>query len=454
MPAAGDNKRPKQGLQLNGMPRRKLGLVFVLLSLSPAASALKVEPVVGTGILYTNNAKLAESNKDSDEILAGLVGARISESDGPFRADANTSLTYENYLDHTYGNQRWFNLDASAGWEMIRERLDWGMRDYFTQTSINNLNADTPTNLENTNVFSFGPTVFFPLSPRQSITLRPVFSDFYYKNSDTDNQSYGTSAEWLYQARPDMKVGLNGSATSVKYQKDDQFPDYSLYTLEMVLTGALPRSQYTIDMGRTNISRDNVNDQSGFSAHVDWLYNLSGHSSIEAYAATDLTDSSQQLLNSEINPATGDSANVQTSGDVLRNKIFRMTYIRKGSTLNSSIWTEFRHLDYKESPDDRKVKGIGAQFDYQVTALLTTGIYGTYNNTKQTDMDRDDKDYGTGVTARYRLSRKLSTRLALQYQKKDSTVNTEQYSEYSVFLGLVYGFGQVPIPGRYQFGSY
>ena len=117
--------------------------------------------------------------------------------------------------------------------------------------------------------------------------------------------------------------------------------------------------------------------------------------------------------------------------------------------MNSNIWTEFRDLDYKESPDDREVKEIGAKLDYQVTAVVSTGIYGRYNNTKETDINRDYKRYETGVTASYRLSRKLSTRLDLQYRKKDSSSNNDGYTEYSAFLGLVYGFGGIPTPGGY-----
>ena len=447
MPVAPRNRE----MQLNRMRGLKLGLLSVLLSLSPVASALEIEPFVGTGVKFTDNAKLTEKNEDSDQILNGLVGAKITENDGPVRANANTSLSYENYLDNTYGDKYWFNLSATAGWEMIRDRVDWGVYDYFTQSQINNLDSDTPSNTQNTNVFSFGPNITLPISSRQTITVQPLFSDFYYENSDTDNQQYGVTANWLYQLRQDMKAGLNGGATTVRYDKNDKNPDYSIYNLRGVVSGTRPRSEYRMEMGGTNISRDNADDQNGFSANLDWLYNITGHSSVRAYAATDLTDSSQQFLNSQIDPGTGDYNNVQTSGDVLRNKIFRVDYIRKDSTLNSNIWTEFRDLDYKESPDDRKVKEIGARLDYQVTAVVSTGIYGRYNNTKETDINRDYKRYETGVTASYSLSRKLSTRLNLQYRKKDSSSNNDGYTEYSAFLGLVYGLGSIPTPGGYGY---
>lgn len=443
--------RPQQEMQLNRMRGLKLAFLSVLLALSPLASALEFEPFVGAGVRFTDNAKLTENNEDSDQILTGFVGARITDNDGPLRANADTSLTYENYLNNTYGDKHWFYLAATADWEMIRDRVDWGVSNYFTQTQVNNLDSETPSNIQNTNVFSFGPDITLPLSARQTITLRPLFTDFYYQDSDTDNQQYGVTADWLYKLRPDMQAGISGGATTVKYDDSDKNPDYSTYNLGGVVTGTRPRSQYSIEMGRTNISRDNADDQNGFYANLDWLYNITGHSSIRAYAATALTDSSQELLNSQTDPGTGDYSNVQTSGDVLRNKIFRVSYIRKDSTLNSNIYTEFRDLDYKESPDDREVKEIGAQLDYQVTTVLSTGIYGSYNNTKESDMSNDYKRYQTGVTAGYKLSRKLSTRFDLRYQKKDSSSNNNEYTEYSAFLGLVYGLGSIPTTGGYGY---
>ncbi len=454
MPVTPGNNRPQQEMQPNGMRRLKLGLLSVLLVLAPFASALEIKPVVSIGLQYTDNAKLTDKNEDSDEIFVGLVGAEISERNGPFRVDANSSLAYDHYFNDTYGDKHWFNLGANAGWEMIRDRVDWVASDYFSQTQINNLDSSTPDNTQNTNAFTLGSNIFLPVTGRQTITLSPLFSDFYYEDSDTDNQQYGLNAEWLYQLYPNMKTGIDGGVTTVRYKKDDQNPDYSRYNLDWVVTGSRPRSQYSIRLGGTSINRDKVDNQNGYNGYLSWLYNITGSSSVRAYVETDLTDSSQQYLNSKNDPGTGDYSNVQTSGDVLRNKIFRMEYNRKKSTLNSTIWTELRDLDYKESPDDRKITEIGAHFDYQATAALTTGIYGIFNKTKETDMSTDYKQYTTGVSAGYRLSRKLSTRFNLQYQKKDSSSNNNEYTEYSAFLGLVYGLGQGPTSGGYGSGGY
>jgi len=98
----------------------------------------------------------------------------------------------------------------------------------------------------------------------------------------------------------------------------------------------------------------------------------------------------------------------------------RISYRRDDSTFNTEMWSELRDLDYKESPDDRDVKEFGARLDYKVSALITTGIFGSYNRTKETDNRRKDKTYVLRGNAGYSLSPKLSANFDLQYQNRDS----------------------------------
>ena len=88
---------------------------------------------------------------------------------------------------------------------------------------------------------------------------------------------------------------------------------------------------------------------------------------------------------------------------------------------------------------------VGANLDYRVTAALSTGILGSYTRTKETD--DEDKRYSITGTVGYQLTRKLRTNLDLSYQDQDGGLGTE-YSEFSTFVRLVYGFANVGRPGR------
>jgi len=406
---------------------------------SPAAVALDFMSSIGAGMEYTDNARLTSRNEKDDWIASGNIAASLTETGGPLEASVNTSVTYNDYLNNTYSEQTYFKLGAVAGWKQIENRLEWNASNFFSQTPVDSIDPDTPNNLQDTNVFSFGPRVNFPINGRHNISFSPVFRDYYYEDSDTDNQEYGLSAGWSYQMYPTLNVGLSSSISDVRYDDDKRNPDYTRTKYQAVLSGTRPYSVYTLKLGMTNIDRDRFDDQDGASGSLDWLFNISGISSLRAFISSDISDSSDAYYSSSIDPDTGDYNTVQTSGDVLRNSTARITYKRDGTVVKARVWTELRDLDYKESPDDRKVMVVGTSLDRRVATVITAGVYGKYNKTKETDTSRTDKSYVVGGKMGFNLSRKLSANINLQYQNKDSTRSIDEYSEYSVFAGLTYG---------------
>ena len=281
--------------------------------------------------------------------------------------------------------------------------------------------------------------------------MRPEYRNFYYEDVGDDNQQYALSANWFYGMYPTMGVSLDGSMTETVYDGgDNSATDYTRTTAHAGLSGTTARSDYSLNLGGTDIDRDKAGSTSGFSGNLTWSYNLSGHSSARVYLSSDITDTGNLLLNSQTNPDDGDYSNVQTSNDVVRNNILRLTYRREDATLNTEVWGEFRDLNYEGDQggqgdqDDRDVREVGANLDYRVTAALTAGIFGRYTWTKEPDTDRKDKHYSVTGTIGYQLTRKLRTNLDLRYQDQDSKGGLgSEYSEFSSFVRLVYGFARV-----------
>ena len=410
----------------------------LLLLASSHVQALNLDTGISVGMRYTDNAALRSSNEEDDWIATATVGASLIDDTGPFTASASGSLSHLNYLNDTFGDQDYMSLGAVAAWEQIAGSLVWNARDYYGQTSVNSLGAVTPSNVQNTNVFSVGPDFLFMLSPRNQVNLGLEFLDFYYEDSNADNQQYALTTGWLYQMYPTMAVGLSGGVRDVSY---DDNPDYTSTNLGFVLNGSRPRSTYTVNLGARHIDRDGFDNQDGFSGSIDWLYDMTGKSSVRAYLSSDITDSSGGLYNSLVDPDTGNPANVQTSGDVLTSNIARLTYSRVDSALNSRVWAELRDLDYDDSPNDRDVQEFGALMNYQLSSLITTGLRGNYIRRKEHSPKRTDKEYFLAGTMGYNLSRKLSCNFELRYQKRDSTRSLSEYDEVSAFAGLSYGLG-------------
>ena len=240
-----------------------------------------------------------------------------------------------------------------------------------------------------------------------------------------------------------MGVSLNGGVTKVVYDGGGGARDYIRSTALAGPSGKRARSVYSLNLGGTHINRDNSGSTSGFAGNLTWLYNLTGRSSARVYLSSDLTDTGNLLLDSQTNPDDGDFSNVQSSNDVLRNSIVRLTYRREDATLNTEVWGEYRDLDYEGDEPDRDVREVGANLSYRVTEALTAGIFGRYTRTKETDTDRKEKRYAITGTVGYQLTHKLRTSFDLRYQNQDSKGGLgNEYSAFSTFARLVYGFAR------------
>jgi hypothetical protein len=431
----------------------KLILLFAAGAVLPVmhASALTLLPSVGVGMQYTDNARLSASNEEDDWIASGSLAVTVEESGGPLEFNLRGSLFQEHYLNDSFGDQTDLNLGALARWEQIRNRLIWRVDDVFTQTSVDSLGANTPDNSQDTNVFSFGPEIIFPISARNRLTVNPVFRDYYYSETDTDNQSIGVSASWQYSLYPNMDVGLDGSTTWVEYDDELANPDYTINLLQAFVAGTGARTSYRVSLGATSIDRDRAEDLDGVSGSASLLYELTGRTSIDTRISSDLTDTSDNFFDAAIDPNSGSSGSQQVSSDVLRTSTLRVTLMRDDPVLDSRAWVEYQDNDYEEQPFDRKSQSVGIDFGYPVNSRLTTNAYASYNRIEDTDLDRSDKRYTIGGNATYRISRSLSADFDLRYTDEQSTSAANEYDEFRGFLGLVYGFGrtgEIPRAGR------
>ena len=153
---------------------------------------------------------------------------------------------------------------------MVKNRFSWLVSDYFQQEPINAIDASTPDNLQNSNFFTFGAGINYPVSPRQSFTLRPEFRDFYYETLTTDNQQLSLTLDWNYVMSELTSVGLSGIARTVDYDEPG-IADVHFNSIYFVLAGQRARSVYTTSLGTTSVDRDNGQHTSGFAGNLNWL---------------------------------------------------------------------------------------------------------------------------------------------------------------------------------------
>ncbi len=413
-----------------------------LVSVNTAATALQVNGDVGVDLRYTDNAALVDVNESDDLITTATIGASVSEDQGPLTGSAKATLRYLDYLDNTFDNQTYLRLDAAAGWEQIRDLLRWDVKDYFSQSSIDNLASDTPNNTEDINAFNIGASLTLRPAGRHTVVIVPSFKDFYYETSDDDNQQTGVEADWSYQLYPGVTVSLAGGFRDVNYDNDTLNSDYTSTAASVGATVLRARSEYKGSVGITSIDRDSGPGFDGVTGRLDALYKLTARSSVNAILLSELTDASDVYLSTSLDPNAGNFGNIQISNDVLRNSLLRVKYGRTGSTVDFSTWIEWRDLNYQTTPDDRKVQEYGARLGYKLSPRMTASVSGRYIHTDQTKLALTDKYYQAGGMLGYALSRRLNARAGVQFRNRDNTNPLDEYNEYSVFASLGYHLGR------------
>jgi hypothetical protein len=418
-----------------------------ILLFSFGAIAFEFEPGAGVGLEYTDNARLTADDPIDDTIVVGYVGAKLAQSEGPLIADITASLNHHRYTKDSYDDVRYFNLGATADWEMIQDRLDWYLSNFYNQRPIDTFDPNTPDNIQDSNAFALGANMALLISPRQTFTLMPEFRDFYYEDLVTDNQQYTLTLDWSYQRTSLDSIGLNGIVRVVDYDLQT-ISDVTFTSAYFALSGERARSEFSTNLGTTHVARENGQNTTGFAGNLDWLVNLTNRSNIRAYISTDLTDTSSESLSGIIDPGAGNPNDIQITTDVIRNNVATLGYTREDGTLVSTLTGELREVNYSETPNDNRIKALNAAFNYPVTALLTSGFYARFYNTDYIDADRTDKDYTIGAYLRYQLSRKLHSRLDAKYRNRDSTLDSLNFDEWSAYASLVYGFGEPLRPTR------
>ncbi len=427
--------------------------IFISLSLSPiVGSTVEFHPGVGVGFEYTDNVRLADNNKESDLITIGYVGASLAEATGPLQYKATTSFNNQRYTQGTFSDQRYFNLAANADWEAVADYLNIFTSNYYTQRPVRTLNSNTPNNIQDSNIFTVGTTFNAPISARQSFSLTPAYRQYYYEVLTTDNNQYSINANWNYLFTRLTNIGLNAGVRNIDYTETNALGNSIATTTFTNVNASISRQQkssnVSINVGVINVQREGGGDTTGFTGSANYLADLTSRSTFNLSASTNLTDTSSVTFAAAAAPIPGNPDDVQLSTDVIRNSLLSLGYKHSNASLKSSVWGEYRKIEYSNLPLDRIVKTFGVRFSYPVTRLLSSSSYANYNRTEQLDTLREDERYTVGGNLKYNFSRKLRGTFDLTYRTKESTNATQNYKAFSVFFSLVYGYGEVYRPSR------
>lgn len=450
----------KKNISRDGGKCGKLLVVGVLLGgmVSPMQAG---EFAYGLGYLATHNdnISLVPTNERSEWIHSPLAGFAYQENTADLVARVLAQAEYNNYQEGTYGNETLYYLNSSAVWTISPQRFFWTVEDTARQALVDSTGADTPSNRASVNVLSTGPDFFVRFSPVQTLVLGARLGDVYTGRANVDSKRFNGVAAWQYQASSVSTYSLNYQTLEIRYDNSTLNNSFRRQDVFARAQYRPSRSQYTLDLGKSDINRDRGSDLNGTLARLMWTRQLTTESTLGISASREFSDTSTDILSMSQALNTPATTVVQTAQDtvltsgVLTSDVYlakhgEIFYYLRGSQIGVQFQASQRNYDFEIIAQDRKETGGRMEIDYFYSAAATASMFMRYTKIKYLNFVRSDTDYDTGIRYGYRLTHTVNWEMEGQRSQRYSTDPTQKYVDNRVLFSILYSSGPLFTPVR------
>ena len=414
--------------------------------------AAQLNYTVELGAEHSSNINLSETDPISQDLLIPRLFFTYDQVGSTLQAHAIGQIEYRDYLQGDFGNEFRGNLAAALNWVILPERLAFAVIDNSGVEPVNPLANNSPTNLQQTNVFSAGPSLLlhFNDATRAQADLRYINTTA-SKTKYFDSQRGSGALRLVRELNSTDQISANLEAEHVHFTNPaigtSQFtPDYESYDIygryqsklaAIQIDAILGWSKYVFDQG--------VPEQSGTMAQARLDWNVTPESTFGIAATRQFTDASEELV---VDPtqiaASIDTTNIAIGNAVITPQIYLekradVSYAYRGPRLAFSLAPFYRQWQYVNDPLYDQ-QGPGATFDlgYRLTPLLTAGFAAAGEHTHYTSLDRRDEVYSYGPSLTDQLTPHWSWRLNLTRNQHNSSAPGQSYTENLVFFVLSY----------------
>ena len=385
------------------MKMRALGLILASLAnsaLSAAESGAQLAWSVGTGVSYTDNATLVDTDQISETI--GSVGGSIDLTRKGSRLDATVrgAGAYSTYFDNTYNNQFLGSAATTILFRLFGDTLTWSLDDTFGQTTTNEFEPSTPDNQGNTNVVSTGPDLRLRLGSATELVVLGRYEDSSFQDASTiDSHSWTGGAAVVYRVSPAVAWSLNAGASRVIYDDATSDSNYNEQEVFTQLEARGPHQTLTASLGINFLDQGGQTNQAPL-IRVNWTRRLSPSWSLALDASSEYLNSADQFVAGVADgPELGGTQDI-----ILTNKLPRddaaglnLAFERPRTTL--SISGDVTRENYPNSDSlDRSTWALGARASRQITQSLQAILETGYESRNFSGTNEDDKT--TTATAR------------------------------------------------------
>jgi hypothetical protein len=404
---------------------------------------------IGYRAEYSDNIFRIPSERDaeSDTISTFSAGLAYLENTDTLKARVVARADYRDYHRDTFEDETNLRLDGIGELFFMPQTLSWVLADGFRKVQVDPLQADTPANRENSNVFATGPNIYLRIGSVDTVKLEGRYGRAWVENLDIDNERDSFAVRWLHRRPVRNILSLNYEYLDVDYENSVLNTDFNMQNLFLRADIHGAKHDSVLDLGWTRATPERGDTLSDPLVRLNSIWRLSSISSAGLLYGLEYSDTGAGLLPSTVEPQLPGGVVMPPLGaDIVSSEIYYLArtevfYTRAGVTAPWTIRLFHRDIDYPVSTDDRQEKGGQISVRYLYSNTLSFEVFSTFTKFSYEQPVRDDRDVNAGMLLSYSLRPDLTTGLRLERFRRKSTDESFDYTDDRVTVGISYFSG-------------
>ncbi|WP_456445018.1 hypothetical protein [Thiolapillus sp.] len=386
---------------------------------------------------YSDNLELAPDGGTSGAYHTLAAGIGYEEHGTRLDGNVDASVEYVNYPSGVFDDETWLYIDGDLRWALVRDRLFWVLTDSLTNQPVDTRAPNVPTNLQQTNVFTTGPSLSYQFN-----TANTLKADLRYMNSWAEEDDsfeadrWFAGAGWVYGLTPADDISLHVTYYDTDFRQNQGQEDYrrqSVFGAWERRTGET--SVLRAELGLINVDFEESDNESGWRALLEWNRTISSSSSLRVSGRHGLTDAALSIAT---------TADPETIGNnVVSGNVYEVTALDVGynyswaaSTLNVS--GSYEKQDYVTSGEiDRDLYGAVAAWTTHYGGGWSSRFTGDFAWSDYDD-GLSDKTYLLYAGVDYASTPNITYTLGVNWERRFSDAPDDDYEDWGVVFRVRY----------------
>ena len=389
-----------------------------------------------------NHQNTTPAESELAQTLRGTIS--VIENTANLVANFDTTLEATRYANNQATDITTGRLLGNALWSIKPGQLEWFVSDVYTQTALDPLSSNTPSNRQNVNALTTGPNYYVRINRRSNLALEARVENYAYDNAQIDNSRVFGASRLDYMFTSSISSNLRYETSQVMYENNVlnnrvSNPDFNRNDVFLGLFYQRNVNRAELQGGYTIINYDGMAAETRESRYLLALENRRTRTTtIRAEYSRNISDTSSDLRS----VISTDNINLLATSALL--------YVRTSTSLNitntlssGTLILNIHKTDSDYLTDDRQdqtEKGASLTNFWNISGNSSFAIDGSYIQSSYFNRapQRINEDYLYGANYTYHYGRNININLRAEQAERKSTESAQTYDDTRIMLTLEY----------------